>query len=261
MDKTRKNIEFTAKNVKAFTGWLKRFSTIDNSLLLEIDQAKATFVAKTYNEEHSVVKMSSISFEDAGFVCTKENKDLKRIRVGIYNIPRLIKIIDQFNDVEFTFTVQFQEMITEGDTQYAAEELFFKNKFLKMNTKCASISIFKPLTDEAFQTGIAAIDSFGSFEFTKANIDKINTLIGLDDTDEECLLFTFYKKEVNVAGKTFDLSIANTKSDKETELKVFKNLYSTLDGENYNVELGEDRLVFNSKDSETTSVISKAEDK
>jgi hypothetical protein len=54
MATAKKTIEFTAKNVKAFTGWLKRFSTIDKSLLLEIDQATSTFIAKTYNEERSV---------------------------------------------------------------------------------------------------------------------------------------------------------------------------------------------------------------
>ena len=34
----KKTIEFTAKNAKNFTNWLKRFSPIDNSLLLEIDE-------------------------------------------------------------------------------------------------------------------------------------------------------------------------------------------------------------------------------
>ena len=40
----KKSIEFSAKNVKEFTGWLKRFASIDNSLLLEIDE-------KTSDEE------------------------------------------------------------------------------------------------------------------------------------------------------------------------------------------------------------------
>jgi hypothetical protein len=42
----KKQVEFTAKNVKAFTGWLTRFALIDNSLLLEIDQDKSTLIEK-----------------------------------------------------------------------------------------------------------------------------------------------------------------------------------------------------------------------
>jgi hypothetical protein len=41
-------LEFSAKNVSAFSTWLKKFSSIDNSLLLEIDEDKNIFIAKTY---------------------------------------------------------------------------------------------------------------------------------------------------------------------------------------------------------------------
>jgi len=33
-----KVLEFQAKNIRPFTSWLKRFSLIDNSLLLEVDE-------------------------------------------------------------------------------------------------------------------------------------------------------------------------------------------------------------------------------
>ena len=88
---SKKTLEFTAKNAKAFTAWIKRFSSIDNTLLLEVDRSNSIFIAKTYNEEHSVVKMSSIKFDEAGFT-VKDGTESKRVKVGIFNIPRLIKI-------------------------------------------------------------------------------------------------------------------------------------------------------------------------
>jgi hypothetical protein len=57
-----KILEFNAKNIRPFTSWLKRFSLIDTSLLLEIDPTTQEFLAKTYNSQRSVVKFSRISF-------------------------------------------------------------------------------------------------------------------------------------------------------------------------------------------------------
>lgn len=254
----KKTVEFTAKNVKAFTGWLKRFSSIDNSLLLEIDQDKSLFIAKTYNEERSVVKMSSIKFDEAGLT-TKGNKDIKRVKVGIFNIPKLIKIMDQFNDVEFTLTIEYQELINDTDTQYAGEKLLLKNKNLKMNVDCTSLNIFKYISDELFTTSIAAIDTIGSFELSKLNIEKINSYNGLD-SDHRFMEVVFKDGKINVSGKTYEF-LVEEREVTDAQLSIFKEQYSTLDVENYDVDLGEDRLVFKSKDSDTTTVISKAEDK
>lgn len=253
----KKSVEFTAKNVKAFTGWLTRFALIDNSLLLEIDQDKSTLIAKTYNEERSVVKMSTIKFDDAGLI-TKPTKDPKRIKVGIFNIGRLIKTINQFSDAEFVMTIDFQELISDEETQYAGEKIFLKNKTLKMNLDCTSLNIFKYLPDELFINGIAKIDAIGTFELTKAAIEKIHTLNGLD-SDHKFMAINFKGGSVNVTGNSYDHLIGTTKSE-DAELAIFKDQYGSLDVENYDVALGEDRMVFTSRDSFTVTVISKAED-
>ena len=253
----KKSVEFTAKNVKAFTGWLTRFSLIDNSLLLEIDQDKSTLIAKTYNEERSVVKMSSIQFDDAGLL-TKPTKDPKRIKVGIFNIGRLIKTINQFADAEFTMTIEFQELISDEETQYAGEKILLKNKSLKMNLDCTSLNIFKYIPDELFVNGIAKIDTIGTFDLSKVTIEKIHTLNGLD-SDHKFMSVNFKGGLVNVAGKAYDLAIGTTTSE-DAELAIFKDQYGSLDVENYNVALGDDRMVFTSSDSQTVTVISKAED-
>jgi hypothetical protein len=258
MATNKKTIEFTAKNVKAFTGWLKRFSTIDKSLLLEIDQTTSTFTAKTYNEERSVVKMSSIKFDDAGLL-TSAKPESKRIKVGLYNISHLTKIMDQFNDVEFTITVEYQELISDSDTQYAAEKILLKNKLLKMNVDCTSLNIFKYISDELFKTGISTVDSILDFELTKANIEKISTLNNLDDSDEKNMEFKIGDNKTIVSGKVYELSIGENTIKEPFVLSIFKDQFVSLDVENYDVNLGEDRLVFKSKESNTTTVISKAE--
>jgi len=251
-------VEFTAKNVKAFSGWLKRFSLIDKSLLLEIDQVTSMFIAKNYNEERSVVKMSSIKFDEAGLTA-KVSADPKRVKVGIYNISHLTKIMDQFNDAEFTLVVEYQELVGENDTQYAGEKLLLKNKSLKMNVDCTSLNIFKYISDDLFKNQIAKITALGKFELTKEDIEKINTLNGLDDVDEKCMVFKMGDKKTLVSGKSYELVIGENSLKEVSSLSIFKDQYSSIDIENYDLDFGEDRIVFKSKDSETVTVISKAE--
>jgi hypothetical protein len=167
--------------------------------------------------------------------------------------------MDQFNDAEFTFTLEYQELANEGETQYAAEKILLKNKNLKINVDCTSLNIFKYISDELFTGSIATIDVLGKFELTKSGIEKINTLNNLD-SDHRFMQFFFKENQTYVSGKTYELLIGETTTT-DAELTLFKEQYSSLDVENYNVELGEDRLVFRSSDSDTVSVISRAEDK
>jgi hypothetical protein len=257
MTTTKKTIEFSAKNVKPFTNWLKRFASIGNSLLLEIDEKTSTFIAKTYDDERSIVKMSEIKFDDAGLT-TKLDKEPKRIKVGIYNILRLIKIFDQFSDMEFNIIIQYQDLISDNVTQYAAEKINLSNKNLKMNVDCTSLNIFKYISDDLFKNSIAKIDIIGSFELTKSHLEKINSLSALDN-EHNRIEFKFKDNKVYVSGKVFEY-LVEEKTDselKDTSLSVFKEQYSNVDIENYVVELGEDRLVFRSKDSDTICVTSK----
>lgn len=258
MAPVKKTIEFTTNNAKAFTGWLKRFASIDTSLLLEIDEKTSNFIAKTYNNERSVVKMSSISFVDAGLTVQKSTNP-KRIKAGIYNILRLNKIIDQFNDIEFTMTVTYNDIISGEVTQYAAENILLKSKNLKMNVDCTSLEIFKNISDDRFINEIAKVDTLlGTFELTKANLEKINSLCTLDN-EYKYMDFKIEDNNVFVSGKTFEFTICETTSA-ATSTKVHKEQYGNVDIENYNVELGEEKIVFKSKDSDTICVISKATD-
>lgn len=255
-----KKIEFSAKNVKAFSAWLKKFASIDTALLLEVDEAENLFLAKTYNEERSVVKFSKIKFDEAGLT-VKPSKDPKRVKVGIYNIARLMKIMDQFNDEEFTLTVNYDEVVGET-TEQAGLNLLLKNKNLKMNVECTSLNIFKYISDELFTDTIASLDEVvAKFELSAPNIEKVNSLCSLDDDTHK---FMEFKNAANVyaSGKNFDLLIGENPSTgdvQENSINVFKEQFESIDSENYHIQMGEDRLVFASSDENTTTVISMVE--
>jgi len=257
MAENKQIIEFTGKNVKALSGWLKRFSGIDNSLLLEVDLQTSSFIAKTYNEERSVVKMSSIKFDDAGLLI-KKAPSINRVKVGIFNIPRLIKILEQFYETDFSLNIKYQELLSKTtETSFAAEEIVLKNKLLKMNIECTSLNIFKYISDELFNNTIAAIDPIHKFSLTRTIMERIQSLCNLDN-ESQLIAFNVNNKGVSVSGKTFDYLLVEDSNNKNARISIFKEQYTSLDSEDYDVTMGEDRIKFVSKNSNTIIITSKA---
>ena len=253
-----KKIEFTAKNARAFTTWLKRFASIDNTLLLEIDEKNLLFKAKTYNGEHSCIKFSSINFDEAGFEI-KPNKEPKEIRVGLFNVSRLIKVIEQFS-AEFTFTVTYDDVTDKTGTNLAGINIVIKSNELKITVDCASHNIFKYMSDEKFTTVIASVDKkVAKFTLTKENIEKINSICNLDN-DYKFMQFVSKDEKIYVSGKAFELKINDNGSKDDSKINIFKDQFSKVDLENYQVIMGTDRIVYTSEDSETVTVTSMVDD-
>jgi hypothetical protein len=254
-------IEFNVKNGKPFIFWLKRFS-IDNSLLLEIDEKTSSFIAKATNEERSIVKFSSITFEEAGII-TKASKKPLRIKVGIYHIPRLIKILELFGIEEYKIILTYDEV--KGETvDYAGTSIVIKNnKDLNFLIECAPLSIFKYISDELFINKIAITSELiATFDLTIKNIEKINSLCNLND--DKFIRFFKDKHALIVSDKYFS-HLLHTDIDEEIDIDfdggidLFKKQFESIDAQNYRVKLGTDRMVFKSNDGELTTVLSMVE--
>lgn len=249
-----KTIEFTAKNVKPFSDWLKKFASIEKSLLMEVDEENKCFVAKSYNEEKSVVKYSKISFIDAGFSLKKDSKDPQFIKAGIYNIPRIIKSLEHFLSGEFSFAIQYDEVLDGNAKGLAGIALLIKSPSLKIKIECTSLNIFKYISDDLFKNAIAKTEAITSFEMSSSMIEKINSLCDLDK-EYKFLEYVIRDKKVFVRGRSFELELADD-GDKQFILSIYKDQFNKIDIENYNIELGEDKLIFRSKDSDTITVTS-----
>jgi hypothetical protein len=250
-----KVLEFKATNVRPFTSWLKKFASIDNSLLLEIDPVANNFVAKTYNAEHSVIKYSKISFSEACLEVSSKDVPDKAIKAGIGHIPRLMKSIDHFQSGEFTLNFKYEELL--GENVLVGTDIQLKNNTLKMNIVGTSLHIFKPITEDLFIKKIAKITPLVKFDLPSLQIEKINSLCNLDSGYDFIDLKTKGGK-LTGRGKTFELILADS-GTAESAISIYKKQFDKLDIENYSVEMADNKLVFSSKDSETITVISMVE--
>lgn len=249
-----KTIEFIVKDSKPFTTYLKKFDSIDNTVLFEADLSKLSFITKSSNEERSAVKFGEISFQEAKFEI--QSKEKCRIKIGIYNISRLIKIIDQFQG-EFKFIIKYDEIISDKKKDYAAVSILLKNKDLKFSNECTSLNIFNYISDELWNNTIKKIDEIISFEFSKENIEKVRAL---SELDKEYKLIEFNNKEGNlyVKGKSFEYLIVPSTNIK-VNISFYKDQFDKVDVETSDVIMGEDRMLFSSKDTITDIVISRVE--
>lgn len=251
-------IEFTGNNVKPFVAWLKRFS-IDNSLLIEIDEDNEYFIAKSYDEERSIVKYSKIKFSEAGFNF-KKSKSPTYIKIGFYHIPRFIKVLDLFGSNDFSFIITYDKLKTDKSEEDVGTLVTLKNKSLKMNIEASSLTIFNYISDELFLNRVCKIDLITTFKMSTKTKEKIDNLC---DLDTECKLLKFSKKDNSIyaSGITFKYEINDNDEAVATgDINVFKEKFGLLDDENYDVELGEDKVIFRSEDSDTISVLSLVED-
>lgn len=249
-----KTIEFTVQNSKSFNSYLKKFNSIDNTVLFEVNGENESFVSKSPNEERSIVKYGKQYFSESEF--TPSKKFSFRVKIGVYNISRLIKIMEQFGK-EFKFIIKYDEIINGEEKEYAAVSILLKNDDLKFNAECTSLNIFRYISDDLWNNTISKIDSLVSFDFTKDNIEKVNSLCELDK-DYKFIEFVNKNGNIYAKGKSFEYLIAPT-SNVDAKITFYKDQFYKVDVENCHVKMGEDRMLFNSRDTDTSTVCSMVE--
>jgi hypothetical protein len=245
-------LEFTVTEIGLFSSWLKRFSSIDKSLLLEIDLNSLEFLAKTYNEERSVVKYSKISFNDINFKLKTTKFSPDRIQMGLYDVSKIIKTFGQFKD-EFTFIIKYDKIDDNENTKLVGKQLLLKNSTLKVGFDCTSLNIFKYITDNTFTDVICKIDSLLSFDLKQ---DDLNQIINLSELDKEHkkIEFKTNKGKIVLRSKSFELSLGICNGEK-VNLPILKEQLEKVDSENYQIVLGDSRMVLSSIDSNTTTAL------
>ena len=139
-----------------FSNYLKKFGKLRKSLLLEIDSNFEKFVSKSYSEDHSVVRSSTLSFSDANFEIIESDKipDNERIKLGIVvTLDKFIKILDRF-DSDFQITFDFDRLESDNGMDYVCQSVEFRSLDLEMCLNGSKISEFQYLSDDIFNNRI-----------------------------------------------------------------------------------------------------------
>jgi hypothetical protein len=232
------------------TNFLNRFKPIAGSLLIEIegDYLKA----KTHTPERSVVKSSKIELSR---VFNFEGTVDEPILFGVYSLEKLIKSFSHFDGSPLTFTLR-TEKTSEG---IVGTDILLQNDSLTINFQCASLRLFTHVTDEMMDriadTGSSAVD----FVLTKEVQSRINSLAAID-SDQKLLTLKLNGGALKASGKSFDLNLLSVENtDDNLDISVYKSQFAFIDREDVRVYMNSDRLIARSIESNTVTIIGKAE--
>lgn len=275
----------------AFIGYLKSYSRIRESLLLEIDVENRLFVAKTFTEDKAAIKFSSLSFDDANISVVSDDGEAERngnrVKLGILiQLKRLIQIVERFgSDVnngvcDFNIDVVYDKLIDKNNVDFVGTEISFKSNKLKMKMDGFRISEFHYLSDEIFNNEIFKVDDFCYGELTSdviTDIIKTSDIIAIDSRKDALVFYvenkTLYVQDsVLVKGTQpyFTLKLAELDNEPNYPIRITvsrEKFIKMLDKTNENLKVilghrmgknGEyivDRILFSSLDSPSRVVV------
>lgn len=232
-----------------FTNFLKKFSGVDSSLLLELENEKLK--AKTHTPERSVVKFSSIDL-DKIFSSYKIDKQIK---IGIQNIDKLAQSFKYFGESEFELIIEIEELNGEN----IGTKLTMKNSSLNISFPCASLNMFTYITDDILDKITNTDNSIVDFTLVKEQQSKIYSLFGID-TDHPKLTISVENEIIKAKGKNFKYDVIKDDNIKTTaEISILKHHFVHLDKEDTQIFVTDDKLILKSNETDTKLIIGEAE--
>lgn len=249
--KTMKQLQLRLASTNEFTNFLKRFSSISGSLLIEMEGGYLK--AKTHTPERSVVKSSKIELSRV-FESDTDLSDIDPIIFGVYSLDKLIKSFAHFEGSAVNFVLHL-EKTTDG---IVGTDIVLQNDSLKINFQCATLRLFTHITDEMMDRIGDTASAEVNFVLTKELQSRVNSLSGID-SDQKLLSFALKGGQVSATGKSFDLNLLAVESTADLNISVYKSQFAYIDREDSMVYMNEDRLIFHSIESETRMIIGKAD--
>lgn len=230
-----------------FSIFLKRFSTIEKSLLMELT-SDGKLIGKTHTPDKAVVKISSINLKEIF-----ENQNAEPTKIGIFSVENITSTFKYIGDKGAKVQI-ISENVSDENT---ATELKINNKTLRFTFPGASPSLFKYIDAELATKLVDTKDAIQNFRLDKEMLSKLSSLCGID-SDKELLTFKGSNGKITVSGKTFEQEL-EIEGTKDFKISVYKNHFGFIDKEDSEFFILSSKLIIKSLESETFIVIGKVE--
>lgn len=192
-----------------FINYLKSYLRIRESLLLEIDTNLRAFVAKTFTEDKSSIRFSSISFDDANMSIVSDNgedeRNGSRIKVGILiQLKKFIQIVERLgSDVNekgesnFNIEIDYEPFQNTNDksVDFVTTSISFNSEILKMRMDGFRISELTYLSDDTFKNVVFNATDAVSIEISSSTINSIIKTSDIVKIDVRKDALVFYNED------------------------------------------------------------------
>lgn len=240
---------FRVVSPEKFSSFIKRFSSIEETLLVEVEEGEMK--AKSFTPERAVVKFSKFGLNEA-FDHLEGDENLY---FGIYNIAQFINAFKHFGS-EFEMNIIHENL----DGKNVATKIIFNSSDgkLKINFDCASYRLFRHISDSLFLDNIAASDDKDSvIEFDNDTFGKITSLCSIN-SNEKIIKFMGSNDGLNVKGESFDMTLEEG-SFNNISLGIYKHHFAIIDKEDSELTIAEDKIICKSKDGNTITVVAETQ--
>ena len=231
----------------ALTSFINRVKLIDSFVYMKIKEGQIH--SAVYLPQRDAVKSHSVACDEIFQISEWPDTDAE-MKVAFFEGSKVIDAIKHFESDAIKGELEFIEQ--EGELIASSLRMF--NDELEIKLACSEPSLgFKDLTPEQ-QAAIFATDNTKfSFNIDTHTINRVKNLFGLDKDE------TFSVKAngtgVSVNGKSFN-AVINPESNGNGEVTVYKKYLNLLDREEQTVYISDQKIVFQSTESETLLTVS-----
>lgn len=232
------------------TGFLKKFSSIEKTLLFEIDEDRV--IAKTHTPDKSVVKIGSVLLSDI----MDPLGSYENVKIGLFAVDNFISAFKHFAEIETKLEVSAEKL---NDVKHlVSSEIKLTSRSLKVSFPCATMSMFRYIdSDLAKKISDTSSNKF-SFRIDKETLAKISALCALD-SDNETITIVSKSGEVFFKGKNFELNLSGTTTEEDGEISFYKAHFAFIDREDSEIFVTDSKIICNSLEADMATIIGRVE--
>ena len=186
--------------------WLKDFSVMSSSLLIEVDTKEQKFVSKAFTIDKALVKYSEISFQDCNLELLDSSDNLDgRLNLCIFlMLPKMISVCETFSTTDFQMDINFevnQDVALGPLGTLVSPSINFKSSSLSMRIDEGSPSAFQQLPDQVFNDNVHIAPSPVSVTVTPEMIKNLIAISGILTGDPKKDFMIFEARQTPEGGK------------------------------------------------------------
>ena len=247
-------IKLSLINVNEFINFLKKFSSQEPNVLMELRGDQKFLIKTTTPKTANIIKVSEIVFDEI-FMTDDDLPD--NIFIGVYNINNFINTFNLLDEDKISITLFYEK---NKKSENICKRISIETNNLKYHFANAPKESFQYLEDKMVDQIFNPSEYAFEFELNKILLTKIKDLV----SNEAAKMFSL-SAEVNdnvyCKGKQFELKITTPQSiNEDATVNIGKQYLTSIDRETYDVYVVSKGILLKSKDSSTFIAIAREKD-
>lgn len=249
---TTKKIKLSLINTNGFISFLKKFSSQEPGILIELRGTESLVIKTATPKTSSVIKYGTISFDE---LFMTKNKIPDNIFIGLYNIGNFISTFSLLEE-EKTDIILFYDENKKGEN--ICKKMTIETASLKYHFANAPKESFQYVTDEVIQKIFNPDTTHFTFKLDRTLLNRIQKLIGNEAAKSFSITTETEDSIIYFKGKQFELKVDSEQDVTEnTTINIGRQYLNVVDREIYSAIVVDKGLLLKSDESNTFIAIAR----